>query len=139
MTKPESDPKPGKEDGKVAVDNRTSEYILHCCQGHLPYDPKCEVCIMGSMRSKPATRKLTEGEEKVKGYHQCLEIVSTDVMKFNDTDVDGKIAISGVYIPKTSYGDGIPPSSMSSIAKNKAWKELQWDIQSNTDPVSMCD
>ena len=59
---------------------------------------------MWSMRSKPATRKLTEGELKVKGYHQCLEIVSTDVMKFNGKDVDGNIAMSGVYIPKTSYG-----------------------------------
>ena len=89
---------------------------------------------MGSMRSKPATRKLTEGEQKVKGYHQCLEIVSTDVMKFNDKDVDGNIAVSGVYIPKTSYGDCLPLSSMTSIAKNRAWRDLQWDIQANTDP-----
>ena len=125
LTKPESDPKPGNDDGKVPEDTRTADYIKHCCQGHLPYDPKCEVCIMGSMRSKPATRKLTEGEQKIKGYHQCLESVSTDVMKFNDKDVDGNIAVSGVYIPKASYGDCLPLSSMTFIAKNRDWGDLQ--------------
>ena len=57
---------------------------------------------------------------KIKGYQQCLEIVSTDVMKFNDKDVDGNIAVSGVYIPKTSYGDCLPLASMTSMAKNRA-------------------
>ena len=74
VTDPDPGPEPKKDDGKVPSDDRTPEYIEHCCKGHLPYDPRCEVCIMGSMRSKPATRKLTEGELKVKGYHQCLEI-----------------------------------------------------------------
>ena len=44
------------------------------------------------------------------------------------------MALSGVYIPKTCYGDAVPLSNMSSISKNRAWRDLQWDIQANTDP-----
>ena len=49
VTDPDPGPEPKKDDGKVPSDDRTPEYIEHCCKGHLPYDPRCEVCIMGSM------------------------------------------------------------------------------------------
>ena len=91
--------------------------------GH-PFDPKCRVCIQGGMRAKRSTNAPTNGEAQLRQYHHHLETAVTDTLKFNDTDVDGNKAASGVYLPRTCFGEVAMLRSFDSIAKTKAWQKV---------------
>ena len=121
-------------DGKLPKDIRTLEYKQHCDRGHLPFDSKCWVCIQGGMRAKRSTSAATVGEAKARPYHHHLETAVTDNLMFNDTDADGYKAASGVYLPRTCFGEVGLLRSTDSVAKNRVWQKIQRYIQANTDP-----
>ena len=121
-------------DGKLPKDPRTAEYKQHCINGHKPFDPHCRVCAQGNMRAKRATNPKTVGEGRIRTYHQQLETAITDNLMFNDKDVDGNIAASGVYLPRTCFGEVELLKNCTSVAKNRSWQLMQRYIQANTDP-----
>ena len=123
---------PTKMDGKLPSDPRTAEYAQHCLDGH-PYDPDCEVCNRAYMRNKPAMR--SKGSTK-KGntFLRLLEGANTDVLKFNDKDVDGNIGTSGIILPGTAFGEVENLTNMRAFTKEQKWQKMAHRIQSQTDP-----
>ena len=92
------------EDGKLLKDTRTPEYAKHCQQGH-PYDPDCLICNQGYMRAKPAVR-ASGHNKKGQNYMKLLEGYNTDILFYNDQDVDDNIGLSGGILPKTAFPEG---------------------------------
>ena len=119
--------------GTVPMDTRTDEYKLHCNLGH-PFNPRCPVCIQASMRAKKSTNTPTEGAKGIRKYHQHMETAVTDTLKYNATDVDNNKAASGLYLKKTSFGTVSQLKNFTSVAKEKAYRDMQRYIQSHTDP-----
>ena len=120
-------------DGLLPSDKRSAWQKKHDDAGH-PYHPRCKTCIMGGTRAKRALNKPTENEKKVLHYHQHLETVTTDTLKYNDTDVDGNKGASGLFVTKTSFGAVAQLKNFSSVANDKAFRKMQQYVQSNTDP-----
>ena len=117
------------DDGLLPKDMRTEEYKMHCLEGH-PFDPRCPVCIQGNMRAKRATTTPTDHENKARPYQHHLETAVTDNLKLNATDIDGNKAVSGVLLPRTSFGEVVLLKSLNSVAKDSAWKVMQRMIHS---------
>ena len=68
--------------------------------------------------------------KKGESYMHLLEGVNTDVLHYNDCDVDGNIGLSGIILPKTAFPDGENITNKRAATKTRAWIKMSSRIES---------
>ena len=61
--------------------------------------------------------------------------LNTDVLHYNDCDVDGNIGLSGIILPKTAFPDGENITNKRAATKTRAWVKMSSRIEPMTDPL----